>query len=168
MPNSTFLLDTGPVSVLCGFPFTGLAYMHEVLAYTDIMLPEGVMSEIQAAHTGKIARTVMPLIKDGTIKVYKPVSAPPILDSAYGKVLGLGERSTIKSMLESGIPGVIDDKDAFIVACRFGLHPIGFHDFIVRLVLYHNMSKSIAIEIIKITSRQYPNMFLTHTLDMLS
>ncbi len=163
-----FLLDTGPLSVLCGFPRDGMAYIHTVLLYSEIMLPDNVVSEIQEAQTGKIARVVSPLLKTGAITSATPVNDPLILDQAYNNLLGLGERGAIKAALATGISMVLDDKDAFIVACRFGLRPIGFQDFIIQLKSNHGMPKSTAVEIVNTTSRQYPAAFLTHTLSLLS
>lgn len=162
-----FLLDTGPLSVLCGFPLVGRSYIHTILSYTDIALAEGVISEIQAAPSGKIARVMSPLLRTRIQRVLIN-DEPAILDQAYSKLLGLGERSTIRVAMRSPEwTAVIDDKDAFIVACRFGVHPIGFQDFIVKLVKEREMPKSKAIEIVKTTTRQFPSSYLVHTLDML-
>lgn len=164
----SYLLDTGPLSVLCGFPLKGEPYIHSVLNYCQVVLPADVVTEIQNAPSGKIARTMTPLLKSSVLSIYTPSSAPPILDLAYGESLGLGERAIIKAALASGFPIVIDDKDAFIIACRFGLRPVGFQDFMIRLVREQGMAKEMAVEIVKATARQYPATFLAHTLDLLS
>lgn len=161
-------MDTGPLSVLCGFPRVGEPYIHTILAFAQITLSEAVVSEIQAAQTGKISRVISPLLKTGEIASIASTNPLPILDQAYGNLLGLGERGTIKAGLAADYTVVLDDKDAFIAACRFGLHPIGFQDFIVRLVNNYGMPKSTATEIVTTTSRQFPAAFLIHTLHMFS
>jgi predicted nucleic acid-binding protein len=168
MATPTFLLDTGPLSVLCGFPLQGTAYINIVLEYTAILLAQNVAIEVQAAKTGKIARTILPLLKADKIKVAPIVDMPTILDVAYSRDLGAGERGTIKTALDMRLPIVLDDKDAFVIACRFGLHPIGFQDFIVKLAVEFGLSKEVAVEIVTVTARQYPATFLVHTLDILS
>ncbi len=166
-PKPSFLLDTGPLSVLCGFPLRGTPYLHTVLDYAMIVLPTGVVAEVRASP-GKIARTVLPLMKQGLIQALSAPRDPAILDTSYGEDLGVGERDVIKIALATGLPVVIDDRDAFIVACRFGLHPVGFQDWIVRLAKEYGLPKATAVEIVKATARQYPAMFLAHTLEMLS
>lgn len=163
--KAAFLLDTGPLSTLCSFPLRGTLYFHTILQHVDIVLTDGVVSE---AGQGKIWRTISPLLRSGELQTLTAPADPTILDTSYGKDLGIGERSTIKAALTSGMTTVIDDKNAFIVACRFGLRPIGFQDFMVRLVREHNLSKTTAIEIVNASAGQYPRMFLAHTLDMLS
>ena len=154
--------------MLCGFPLNGHPYINIILDYSAILLAEGVVNEILAAQRGKIARVVSPLLKNNDMTILSVSDTPAILDTAYDKLLGIGERSTIKAALDNGITPVIDDKDAFIVACRFGLHPIGFQDFIIQLAIRYGMSKQTAIEIVQTTARQFPAAFLNHTLNMLS
>ena len=69
--------------------------------------------------------------------------------------------------MTTGLSVVIDDHDAFMVACRFGLRPVGFQDFIVSLTSAYQMPKDMAVDIVRTTSRQFPAMYLLHTLDML-
>jgi hypothetical protein len=78
----------------------------------------------------------------------------------------MGELSVIKIGLGQKIPVVIDDHDAFIVASRFNLQPLVFQDFIVRLTDL-GLPKEQAIEIVQTTSRQFPAMYLAHTLSKL-
>jgi hypothetical protein len=163
--KASFLLDTGPLSVLCGFPIKKIPYIHVILQHTILVLPDAVIGEIQGA--GKMARIIPPLLQSGKIQSFTTPTAPLIVDTAYGRGLGPGERTVIKCSLETHLPPVIDDQDAFIVACRFGLHPIGFQDFIVRLVIEHGLSQNTAVEIVQVTARQFPAMYLAHTLDML-
>lgn len=160
-----FLLDTGPLSVLCGFPLNGNPYIFTVLQFAEVSIPDVVASEIKGS--GKLARIIIPLLKRGTIKIHSTPTNPTILDVAYGKMLGLGERSVIKVALSIKSPVVIDDRDAYIVACRFGLQPIGFQDFIVTLAHNLDMSSELAIEICKSTARQFPAPYLIHTLELL-
>ena len=162
------LLDTGPLSVLCGFPFEGVPYLITVLNYAGVVLANGVASEIMAAQKGKIARVISPFLKSKQIVTISTSNIPPILDTAYDKLLGIGERSTIKAALANDLTLVIDDKDAFMVACRFGLQPMVFQDFIVSLSLDYGMPKQTAIEIVRGTARQFPAPFLIHTLAVLS
>jgi predicted nucleic acid-binding protein len=152
--------------MLCRFPLKGKPYIHDVLQYVTIILPEGVVVEARGG-TGVIAHVAFPLLKAGQIKSAAAPDAPTILDTAYGNDLGVGERHVIKIALAQKLPAVIDDREAFIVACRFGLYPIGFQDFIVRLVKELAFPNETALDIVKTTARQYPKMFLAHTLDML-
>ena len=163
-----FLLDTGPLSVLCGFPLSGTPFLHTILPHAAIVLADGVTGEVAIAKTGKIARVVSPLLETGTVTTINAPLSPSILDSAYGKLLGLGERSTIRAGVATGLTAVIDDKDAFIVACRFGVQPVGFQDFIVRLATEYTLPRQTAVEIVKATARQFPAAYLTHTLDLLA
>lgn len=163
--HAAFLLDTGPLSTLCGFPIADHPYLYTVLQHAEIMLAEGVITE---AGRGRIWRIVAPLINSGDIKKASTSNITTALDTAYSKDLGLGERATIKAALEMELTPVIDDKDAFIVGCRFGLRPIGFQDWIVRLVREHDLPRETGIEIVQVTSSQYPRMFLAHTLEMLA
>jgi predicted nucleic acid-binding protein len=162
--KAQILLDTGPLSTLCGFPLHGPLYLHSILRYAEITLTDGVVSE---AGQGKIWRTVSPLLKTGELQSIKAPASPSILDVSYGKDLGLGERSTIRAALQTGFVTVIDDKNAFIAASRFGLRPIGFQDLLVMLVKDYLLPPDLAIEIVTVTAGQYPKMFLAHTLDML-
>jgi predicted nucleic acid-binding protein len=161
-----YLFDTGPLSVSCGFPAKGTPYIYTLLDYAAIMLSEDVVNEIQGA--GKMARVISPLLKTGQVSGMTTPLAPAILDIAYSRGLGVGERSVIKCGLATNLPIVMDDQEAFVVACRFGLHPIGFQDFIVRLVTECAMPKITALEIVRASARQFPAMYLTHMLDMLS
>ncbi len=163
--RTAFLLDTGPLSTLCSFPRYGTLYLHTVLQYVDIVLSDGVVIE---AGKGKIWRTIAPLLKNAEIQTIQTPVKPEILDKAYSRDLGAGERSTIKVALDRHLPVVIDDKDAFVVANRFGLQPIGFQDFIMKLVREHHMTKETALEIITASANQYPRTFLIHTLEMLN
>ncbi len=162
----TFILDTSPLSVLCRFPLEGIPYIHGILSYADLVMPEGVINETRGG-TGVIARVVLPLLKSNRLRSMRASTEPAILDTAYGKLLGTGERDVIRLALANQITPVIDDKDAFVIACRFGLRPIGFHDFIVRLVSECGLSADSAIEIVNETARQYPISYLPHTLDLL-
>lgn len=163
--KAPFLLDTGPLSTLCSFPLRGTLYFYTILQHVDVVLTDGVVNE---AGQGKIWRTISPLLRDGELQTLTAPVDPVILDTSYGKDLGIGERSTIKVALVSGMTTVIDDKNAFIVACRFGLRPIGFQDFMVKLVREHSLPQTTAVEIVNASTGQYPKMFLAHTLDMLS
>jgi hypothetical protein len=160
----SFLLDTGPLSVLCSFPIKRQAYIHTVLRYATIVLSDDVISE---AGKGKTIRVVSPLLKTGAVRSIPVPAGPVIVDDAYSKDLGLGERAVIKAALATGMPAVIDDHEAFIVASRFGLRPLLFQDFIVKMVADHDMPIETAIEIVKTTASQFRRMFLKHTLDML-
>jgi len=162
----TFLLDTGPLSVLCGFPIKRTPYIHTVLEYADIALPDAVVGEIQGA--GKMARVVTPLLKSDVVSVMSTPATPLVVDTAYSRDLGLGERAIIKCGLSSAIQTVIDDQDAFMAACRFKLRPIVFQDFIVMLVQNWGMPKLTGIEIVQTTHVQFPATYLIHTLDMLT
>lgn len=168
IPKPSFLLDTGPLSVLCSFPLRATLHIHTILSYARITLSDGVVSEIRAATKGKVARTVLLLMKSGDMATMPAPAAPAILDASYGRDFGVGERSTIRAALATGLPLVLDDQDAFIVACRSGLRPIGLQDFVVRLAREHSLRKDTAVEMVTTTARQYPAMYLTHTLDMLS
>lgn len=159
-----FLLDTGPLSILCGFSAQDDFFIDAVLNHCRIVLPDGVIAE---AGRGRIWRVVNPLLRNNRIITMIAPGDPQILDDSYGEHLGLGERAAIKCALLSSLPLVIDDRDAFVVACRFGLRPIGFQDFIVRLVHEYGMSQDVGIRIVTETSRQHPKMFLLHTLTLL-
>jgi hypothetical protein len=167
VPNPSFLLDTSPLSILCGFPLQGTLYIHTILDYAELVLADEVTDEIRLATKGKVARTVLPLIAAGNVRTINTPTGPSILDTAYGKELGLGERGTIKAALATELPLVLDDMRAYVAACRFGLRPIVFQDFIIRLVKEHGLPKDAAIEIVTTTARQFPAMFLAHTLEML-
>lgn len=160
----TFILDTGPLSVLCGYPTQGQPYIGQVLSYVNVVIPEGVVVESSA---GKIARTILPLIKAGQISVTTAPSQPDLLDRVYDKLLGIGERSVIKIALSTDFESVIDDKDAFMVANRFGVRPMVFHDFMLNLVHEQAMPVSFATDIVTTTARQYPSTYLAHTLELL-
>jgi hypothetical protein len=161
-----FLLDTGPLSVLCGFPIKGTPYIHSILQYADIVIPDAIVDEIQGA--GKMARVLLPLLKNNDISSLAVPVSPLILDTSYGRDLGPGERAVIKCGLSTAMQIVLDDQDAFMVACRFKLNPIIFQDFIVNLVQEQTMPKVLAGEIVRMTARQFPSAYLTHTLDILS
>jgi len=163
--TTSYILDTGPLSTLCSFPLNGSPYIYTVLKYASVLLADGVITE---AGRGKIWRTVSPLINTGEIKSISSPIEPEILDTSYGNDLGLGERSTIKLGLKLGLITVIDDRDAFVVANRFGIHPIGFQDWVVKLVQESDLSVQTAIEIVKASAKQYPKMYLAHTLQLLS
>ncbi len=160
----TYLLDTGTLSTLCSFPTSGSSYLYTILQHAQIVLTDGVITE---AGRGKIWRIVSPLLKTGEIQSISAPLEPDILDLSYGNDLGLGERSTIKSALLTGLTAIIDDRDAFVVANRFGIHPIGFQDWIVRLAREANLPAKIAVDIVHASANQYPKMFLVHTLKML-
>jgi hypothetical protein len=161
-----FLLDTGPLSVLCGFPIKRIPYIQTILEYADIALPDAVIGETQGA--GKIARVVLPLLKSGAISQVATPATPLIVDTAYSRDLGPGERAVIKCGLSAGMQPVIDDQDAFMAACRFKLRPIVFQDFIVSLVRDWGMPTLTGIEMVQTTRVQFPAPYLVHTLDMLS
>jgi predicted nucleic acid-binding protein len=161
----SFLLDTGPLSILCGFPVRETPYLHLVMRHATFLLTNHVKDEIQGA--GKMARVITPLLKNQRLTYVSTPSIPAIVDRAYGTVLGAGERSIIKVALQTGLTPVLDDKDAFIAACRFGLQPIGFQDMIVQLANRYTLPKQQALEIVTVTARQFPAMYLAHTLDLL-
>jgi hypothetical protein len=161
----TFLLDTEPLRVLCGYPAQGTAYIEQILQYANLALPEGVVAE---SRDRKIDAIVLPLIEAGQISVMTAPSGPELIDRAYETLLGTGERSVIKIALSTGLESVIDDKDAFIVANRFGVRPLVFHDFIVKLAYQYLLPAPLAAEIVTTTARQYPRTYLTYTLELLS
>ena len=163
--TSTYLLDTGPLSTLCSFPLNGSPYIYTIIQYTKLILTDSVIIE---AGRGKIWRIIAPLLKTGEIQAISTPEEPTILDLSYGNDLGLGERSTIKSAMQMSLTAIIDDRDAFVVANRFGVHPIGFQDWIVVLAREFNLPKQTAIEIVQSSANQYPKMFLMHTLKLLN
>jgi hypothetical protein len=76
----SFLLDTGPLSVLCGFPINGTPYIHTILQYAMIVLSDEVINEFGRA--GKKARVVLPLLKTGQVRSIASPAEPEILDRA--------------------------------------------------------------------------------------
>ncbi|MBA3872493.1 MAG: hypothetical protein H0X30_25430 [Anaerolineae bacterium] len=162
---SNYLLDTGPLSILCSFPLNASPYIYAILQYTKITLADSVIIE---AGRGKIWRIVSPLFKTGEIESTTTPKEPEILDLSYGNDLGLGERSTIKSAMQMGLTAIIDDRDAFVVANRFAVHPIGFQDWMVMLSREVNLPTKMAIEIVRSSANQFPKMFLAHILKLLS
>jgi hypothetical protein len=89
-----------------------------------------------------------------------PIS--PIIDN-YTK-LGQGERDTIR--LGTIMPTtkiLLDDYLAFVVAIRFDLDTILLLDFVVSLVKQSDLSKSIALEIVKHMAPRYSTPFVEHT-----
>ena len=162
--KASFLLDTSPLSTLCAFPLHDAPYLHTVLNYADITLTKGVVAE---AGRGRIWQVVSPLLKSDALRVIDAPAEPEILDLSYARDLGLGERSVIKATLKEQIIPVLDDKDAFIVACRFGLRPLGFQDFIVFLAKSSGLPKDLAMDIVTTSASQYPRMYLAHSVDML-
>jgi hypothetical protein len=163
--TSNYLLDTGPLSILCSFPLNGSPYIYTILQYAKLTLSDSVIME---AGRGKIWRIVSPLLKTDEIESTTTPKEPEILDLSYGNDLGLGERSTIKSAILTGLTAIIDDRDAFVVANRFGVHPIGFQDWMVMLSREFNLPTKIAMEIVQSSANQFPKMFLAHTLKLLS
>jgi predicted nucleic acid-binding protein len=135
------------------------------MQYMELVLTNVIVNEIQGS--GKMARVISPFLKSTSIRVITALSTPETIDSIYNVYLGAGERSVIKAALNLGLTPIIDDKDAFLVACRFGLHPMGFQDLIVHLARESNMPASIAIEIVTATFKQFPAVYLAHTLEML-
>ena len=87
MPKPSYLLDTGPLSVLCGFPLYGTSYIHTILSYADLVLTDYVVIDVQAGKTGKIARTISPLLKDNRISV----AATPVSIHLSGSYVGYVE-----------------------------------------------------------------------------
>lgn len=162
--NKVFLLDTSPLSTLCAFPRRDTPYLHIVLNHTDIVLTDGVVEE---AGRGRIWQVVSPLLKSGAIRSIDAPVEPEILDVSYARDLGIGERSVIKAALTGHLTPVLDDKDAFIVACRFGLRPLGFQDFIISLTKSFGLSKNMGTEIVTTSASQYPRMYLAHSVHML-
>jgi|SRR5690606_11442097 predicted nucleic acid-binding protein len=162
--KAAFLLDTSPLSTLCAFPLHDIPYLHTVLNHADIILTQEVIEE---AGRGRIWRVVSPLLKSDMLKVLDTPHEPEILDLSYARDLGLGERSIIKTALTEQITPILDDKDAFIVACRFGLRPLGFQDFIVSLAKTSGLSKDLAMDIVTTSASQYPRMYLAHSVYML-
>jgi hypothetical protein len=90
-----YLLDTSPLSVLCGFPIQETPYIHTILEYVTLALPGTVATEIQGS--GKIARAINPLLKTSSVIQIPIPDEPAILDRAYGTHLGSGERGTNQS-----------------------------------------------------------------------
>jgi hypothetical protein len=90
------------------------------------------------------------------------------VDSAYGSKLGPGERDIIRiGVAFPEIFVVIDDKDAFQIASRFGLKPTVLQDMIVLLSHQYHLPQSTAIEIVSRTASRYPASYLVHTLALL-
>lgn len=162
----SFILDAGPLSVLCSFPRNGQPYLHVVLNYATLYIPEGVVTEVMSG-SGRIASVASPLVRKKIIQVQESPAQPEILDMAYSKILGVGERHTIKLALATGLTPIFDDKDAFMIACRFGLRPLVFQDMLIKLVTEGSLPKSDATEIAKATTGQFPGVYLIHTLDSL-
>jgi predicted nucleic acid-binding protein len=163
--TAMYLLDTGPLSTLYSFPLNASPYIYIILQYAKLTLTNSVIME---AGRGKIWRIVSPLLKTQEIQSISTPHEPEILDLSYGNDLGLGERSTIKAAIQTGLTAIIDDRDAFVVSNRFGVHPLGFQDWIVVLAREFSLPREIAIEIVQSSANQYPKMFLAHTLRMLS
>lgn len=165
MNKPAFLLDTGPLSVICGFPINGAPYIHELLEIVSIVLTDEVQREIGAA--GKMARIANPLIKQGQISILTTPNSLTLLDAAYADYLGAGERSCIKAAFALKSTLIMDDQDAFLTAYRFGIRPMLFQDWIVSLTQTHGLPSLKAREIVLETARQFPKHFLTHTLALL-
>jgi predicted nucleic acid-binding protein len=163
----TFILDTSPLTSLCRFPLDGIPYLREIASPVRLFLPQAVLAEARQAG-GVLNRVAYPLVKGDVITQVRAPLEPTILDVSYGHKLGKGEIEVIKIALNQKIVPVIDDRDAFIVASRFGLQPVGFQDFIIRIAQAKLMTSDRAIEIFQNTAAQYPAMFLLHTLDTLS
>jgi len=127
------------------------------------VIPEAVILEARRG-TSTIAQVASPLVKRGLIETRVAPPEPRLLDEVYEDELGSGERAVIRLALSTGLPCILDDKDAFIVACRFGLRPLIFQDFIIDLVHKHGLPVQTGIEVIRSTSRSFPAMFLAHSL----
>jgi hypothetical protein len=109
-------------------------------------------------------RIFKPLLESGQITAQPVPTQPAILDTAYAEKLGVGERDIIRIGL--GLPQaftVIDDKDAFQIANRFGLRPIVFQDMLVLLARDYGLPKPTAVDIAETTASRYPASFLVHT-----
>lgn len=167
MSNPIYILDTSQLSILCRFPLKAAPFIQEITPLVTILIPESVIIEARRA-TSTIAQVASPLVKQGIIESRAAPTIPTTVDEYYGDELGEGERGVIRLAIATGLPCVLDDKDAFFVACRFGLRPIGFQDFVVRLVKEHGMKRETGIKIVTATARLFPAMFLAHTLHMLN
>ena len=167
MPKPVYVLDTSQLSILCRFPLKGTPFIYEITPVVTILIPESVIIEARKA-TSTIAQVASPLVKQGIIESRPAPLTPKILDEYYGDELGEGERGVIRLSIATGLPCVLDDKDAFIVACRFGLRPLMFQDFVVRLVNEHGMKRETGITVVMATARLFPSMFIAHTLHMLN
>jgi predicted nucleic acid-binding protein len=165
-----FLLDTGPLISLCAFPQRGYrAYIHVILNYAEVSISDTVTNEIlhDPSHPG--ASIFKPLLDSGKIAALPTPHEPQILDIAYSGRLGSGERGIIHLGLKfQEAITVIDDKDAFQIANRFGLRPVGLQDMLVLLARDYGLSKQTAIDIANTTASRYPAPFLVHTLFMLN
>jgi predicted nucleic acid-binding protein len=158
-----YILDTSQLSILCRFPLNGQPYIQTIISVIRPVIPEAVILEARRG-TSTIAQVASPLVNRGLIHTMIAPTEPRLLDEAYAGELGAGERAVIRLALSTQLPCILDDKDAFIVACRFGLRPLIFQDFIIDLVHKHGLPVTTGIEIIQSTARWFPIMFLEHSL----
>ncbi len=169
-PKPLFLLDTGPLISLCAFPTQGRrAHIQTVLNYADLAISAGVAREALHEPPHPDVKIFKPLLESGQLTAKPVPTQPEMLDIAYAEKLGVGERDIIRvglGILEAFT--VIDDKDAFQIANRFGLRPMVFQDMLVLLAREFGLPKLTAVEIVQNTASRYPASFLVHTLFLLN
>src|SRR5258708_254055 len=120
MPKPLLILDTGPIISLCAFPVQGNhAYIHTILLYAEIAISAGVAQEALRNPPHPDVRILRPLLDKQQIAVLPVPTEPTILELAYSKYIGAGERDIIHLGLQTPEASiVIDDKSAVQIGNR--------------------------------------------------
>lgn len=143
-----------------GEPIVYLLLNHANFSVTDQVVTEVVLrmgkSDVQIAR---------PLISAGRISTVATATIPVISDFYAISETDCGVIRT--GLLLTDTLTVIDDKEAYVIACRYELRPIFLLDLLVLLVRQHGLDKALAVEMVQSMTKRYSVGYVAHTVSML-
>ncbi len=141
------ILDTSPLVTLCTARVANKPIIHKFLEHADIHLTDAVEQEVVLQYEKSDAQIAKSLIKSGQINVI-PAPTEPTISDFYK----LHETDCGVIRLGIALPHlltIIDDKEAYVVSTRYGLHPMFLLDLFVLLVQQHGLEKQSALDMVK-------------------
>ncbi len=135
------------------------------MRYTHTLITERVVQEVVLRQDKSDVRTIRPLLSSGKI-ISKPTPNVPIISDYYA----ISETDCGVIRLGLAMPDlitIIDDKEEFLIACRYGLRPMFLLDVFVLLTTSYDLDKAMARNMIQSTAKRYSPAYVAHTLSML-
>src|SRR5258708_30948624 len=127
--------------------------IYALLNHAGLTVTERVVQEVILHHDKSDVRIARPLMTSGQITA-SPAPATPLISDFYQisetdcGVIRLGltmpERITI-----------IDDKEEYLIACRYNLRPLFLLDLLVLLATSYGLDKGTARDMVQSTAKRY-------------
>ena len=166
-PTTALLFDTSPLITLATARIDGRPIIERLLPLIPTLTIVKTVADEATSNLAYADARVIKALLDSERLIPKPVPVTPvdILINAYTKIQS-GERDTMR--LGLSMPGarvVVDDLQAFFIAARFDLNPIGLLDTLVSLRERQLLTKEFALSVVDSIERtsRFTSASLQHT-----